>query len=769
MMKGIRLYDYQLDMKQRIEAAFRSHQSVMVQMPTGTGKTYLLAAVVSEYIARNQGRVWIVAHRRELVCQISDTIKRYIRQENLPMVSVMSIQWLSLHYREIKVRPVLIVIDEAHHALARTYSSIMNAFPEAKKLGVKATPCRLNGKGFTGLFELLLTSWSMNHFIVEGYLSLYDYYSIRPDSEEQRKIDSLRKRSVDGDYQQKEMGEVLDKRPSIERLCRTVREYAPGKKGIVYAINIAHAEHIATYYRKCGIHAVAISSKTPQERRDEMIRRFRSSVATAGHPCIDVLVNVDLFSEGFDCPDVEFIQLARPTLSLSKYLQMVGRGLRVAKGKEYCVILDNVGLYKQFGLPSADRDWQQWFEGNQPERKDALSVGLNIIDGFYQDSISEHGDEDMIRIFDHEGLKKAIGRNFGFRAITSKDGLSGVVNGEGRLVVALQYKHIQLTEDGFAFCYNSRPGRRPWTDLKNEIWFHKRPKCIELGGIEFSGEDERRLYPRICSKWIDETAWLNRKIIELQVGRGVSWKGLFILWYKQDRVYRLVDAQNSGMRVYHDENGKTYIQNNLDQPLVEVDHIENVDAYCKKCAEQQDWIHDNLMLFRKERRLRVNDVNRILKGLVDGYSVLSDRDGILDVRTKNGEEYWIDTQTNTKHLSRPVLRKRGYVELLVEGNMTFVRNIRKVVGMPFENWCIKADDNICTIYNNLYLKDKPYYSFKIKQRSDDFSYFLVKIDFSLKGKSEFWNMKITQYPGEGLKCTYVKPCEDMSNHNEIKG
>jgi hypothetical protein len=92
----------------------------------------------------------------------------------------------------------------------------------------------------------------------------------------------------------------------------------------------------------------------------------------------------------------------------------------------------------------------------------------------------------------------------------------------------------------------------------------------------------------------------------------------------------------------------------------------------------------------------------------------------------------------------------------------------KVSSIPFQNWCMKADNNICTIYNNLYFKNKPYYSFKIKQRSDDFSYILVKIDFSLKGKREPWNMKITQYPGDDLKCIYVKPREDMVNHREIK-
>ena len=241
----------------------------------------------------------------------------------------------------------------------------MNAYPKAKKLGLTATPYRLNGKGFTDLFDTLLCSWSMERFIAEGRLSLYDYYSVKPDGADQLLVDSLQRRGGDGDYLLKELNEVMDVRPSLERLCLTVKAYVPGKKGIVYAISIQHAEHIAAFYRGHGIRAVAISCLTPLDERKKLIERFKwaSCPSAAKDDEIEVLVSVDLFSEGFDCPDVEFIQLARPTLSLAKYMQMVGRGLRVAEGKRYCVILDNVGLYKRFGLPSVDRDWQRMFEG----------------------------------------------------------------------------------------------------------------------------------------------------------------------------------------------------------------------------------------------------------------------------------------------------------------------------------------------------------------------------------------------------------------------
>ena len=331
----------------------------MVQMPTGTGKTHLLASLVyEEFRTKNEeAYVWIVAHRRELVEQIEETVARYGILKGDERVKVMSIQWLSRHWENVKdERPSLIVIDEAHHALAETYKELWLRYPNAKKLGMTATPCRLNRKGFTDLFEALITSDSIADFIKQGWLSPFDYVSIRPNSEDQKLIDGLEKRGADGDFQVKEMDAVLNRRPSIERLYESVRQYADGKKGIVYAISINHARNIAEYYKGQGMNAVAIDSKTPTKVRRLLVEYFKGGK-------IQVLVNVDVFSEGFDCPDVEFIQLARPTLSLAKYLQQVGRGLRKTQGKDSCVIIDNVGLYRLFGLPTANRDWQAMFEG----------------------------------------------------------------------------------------------------------------------------------------------------------------------------------------------------------------------------------------------------------------------------------------------------------------------------------------------------------------------------------------------------------------------
>ena len=442
MMK-IKLYDYQEDMKGRIEGELRLHRSVMAQMPTGTGKTYLLTAVIDSFVSNNpMEKVWIVAHRRELVSQIDETVRKFHSyyasntSSLLSSVKAMSIQWLMRHYDEIEEEPGMIVIDEAHHALAKTYKEMWERFPNAKFLGLTATPCRLNGKGFTDLFDVLVQSWSVPEFICKGRLATYDFVSIKSDGVTQQLIDSLQKRGADGDYQNKEMDMLLNKKPSIERLYQSLEEFGKNRKGIVYAINISHAQKITKLYQEHGVKAIAIDSKTPAVERQQDIEAFKKGD-------IQVLVNVDIFSEGFDCPDVEFVQLARPTLSLAKYLQMVGRGLRVAKGKKNCVIIDNVGLYRVFGLPSQVWNWNAMFEGKLKvgKRKETPKDREFFLRSEEQETMPIGQDSEMMMVMSHEELLQTIQyREFvdskgEFAIIKLPDGKMTVVNRQGEQVI----------------------------------------------------------------------------------------------------------------------------------------------------------------------------------------------------------------------------------------------------------------------------------------------------------------------------------------------
>ena len=442
-MKEIKLFDYQEDMKERIEKALRLHRSVMAQMPTGTGKTYLLTAVIDSFVSNNpMEKVWIVAHRRELVSQIDETVRKFHSYSAsntsslLSSVKAMSIQWLMKHYDEIEEEPGMIVIDEAHHALAKTYKEMWERFPKAKFLGLTATPCRLNGKGFTDLFDVLVQSWDIPEFISKGRLATYDFVSIKSDGMTQRLIDSLQKRGADGDYQNKEMDMLLNKKPSIERLYRSLEEYGKDRKGIVYAINISHAQKITKLYQENGVKAIAIDSKTPAAERQQDIEAFKKGD-------IQVLVNVDIFSEGFDCPDVEFVQLARPTLSLAKYLQMVGRGLRVAKGKKNCVIIDNVGLYRVFGLPSQVWNWKATFEGKlrYSRKKETPKERDFFLMYGKQETMPVGQDSEMMMVMSHEELMQSlkyrefVDCNDDFAIVKLPDRKMTVVNRQGEQVI----------------------------------------------------------------------------------------------------------------------------------------------------------------------------------------------------------------------------------------------------------------------------------------------------------------------------------------------
>ena len=468
------LRDYQIDICSRVSEAFEHHRSVMVQMPTGTGKTMVLAELVKQLMMKDEGvRILIVAHRRELVEQIKATIKRMKMDSR--NITVESIQTISRRIATIEFAPSLVVIDEAHHALAKTYKMMWETWPDAKFLGLTATPCRLNGKGFTDLFDVLVQSWDIPTFIKEKWLSTYDFVSIKADSRTQQLISSLKKRGADGDYQVKEMDAVLNKRPSIERLYNCVMEYAHNRKGFVYAININHARSIAEYYQEQGVNAVAIDSHTPVKERERLISSFRSGE-------LQVLVNVDIFSEGFDCPDVEFIQLARPTLSLAKYLQMVGRGLRPSKGKKNCMIIDNVGLYRVFGLPSQIWDWKSAFEGRMKMREERLKMkdeSLKSRDNHSSFIINQKIDTEMYLVVSHEQLDATFEQQEKDDVMARErtkllNGVFGKVTIVGRQLAELREKRGEVPT---------------YVDLMNMNWLRYledgKPGVIRIGGVDF--------------------------------------------------------------------------------------------------------------------------------------------------------------------------------------------------------------------------------------------------------------------------------------------
>ena len=364
-----RLRPYQQDVKDKIFTLWKSEKNVMLQMPTGAGKTILFSSVINDIIKVPDSKILIIAHRKELLEQISSHLSKYNIEHGIissnrkrcleKRVQVASIQTLTHKNNEEITKsfvPNFIVIDEAHHTLAKTYDQLWKLYPLSWKLGVTATPCRINGAPFTNHFSELISSLSVKELIEKGFLSDYTFYTENPDSDLSKAILSIKKKSSTGDYRIDDLLQNLNVERHVKKLVLSYSTYANGLKGIVYCISIEHAHNICEAYKNIGVVAEYIDSKTPKTEREQIVQDFKDGK-------IQVLVNVDIFSEGFDCPDVEFIQMARPTWSLSKYMQQVGRGLRTSLGKDKTIILDNAGMYARFGLPSETRLWNATFAG----------------------------------------------------------------------------------------------------------------------------------------------------------------------------------------------------------------------------------------------------------------------------------------------------------------------------------------------------------------------------------------------------------------------
>lgn len=404
------LRPHQIEAKAKIFEAWTKYDSVMLQMPTGTGKTYLFTSLINDIIntykfAHKYIKILIVAHRTELLDQISSTLNKFgiahgfiqgtrgqYLWKRVQVGSIMSLLTDKNYYNVCRQKFDYIIVDEAHHSLADTYIRLFGLFPNAKKLGVTATPWRLNHESFLSLYQYLIVSPQISWFINNNLLSDFDYVSIKQDSEVQRLVDKSEVVNT-GEFSNVDLDNTFNNQRIRSKLYESYLQFANGRKGIIYAINKRHAAKIAELYSSHGVKAMAIDCDTPRDVRQEMISAFKSGE-------ISVLVNVDIFTEGFDCPDVNFIQLARPTRSLSLYLQQVGRGLRIVEGKEKTIILDNVGLYNYFGLPDANRKWQYHFVGHEdvehesrsPQDKD--SFGMADFD--FEESKFNEDNEQMV-------------------------------------------------------------------------------------------------------------------------------------------------------------------------------------------------------------------------------------------------------------------------------------------------------------------------------------------------------------------------------------
>lgn len=352
-----------------LRIAFRTYARVLGVGPTGFGKTVVFSAI-AHGAASKGNNVLIGAHRVELLDQISEALA----QANTPhgfiaadyeykpqQTMVASIQTLVRRLDKIRP-PQLIIIDEAHHAMAQTYRRILSQWPQAKVLGVTATPIRTSGAGLGDLFHTMVVGPTIPELIEDGHLSPFRVFA--PPT-----MDTSGLHMRAGDYVPSEI-EALANKPSVTgSALNEYRKLSDGKRALAFCTSVEHAHSVANEFREAGYAALALDGGT-----DRGIRR--QAVADFKRGAIQIMASCDLFSEGFDCGGVECGIFLRPTASLGLYQQQVGRCLRIAEGKSHAVLLDHAGNCVRFGLPDTPRDWS--LKGEGPEKGAKREVSCRI-------------------------------------------------------------------------------------------------------------------------------------------------------------------------------------------------------------------------------------------------------------------------------------------------------------------------------------------------------------------------------------------------------
>lgn len=347
------LRPYQEELVQSILAEWSAgNRRVLGQSPTGSGKTVIFSAIAAEFTTRGEG-VLVLAHREELIIQAAEKlaavtaqpvgiIKAGYHPDPSAALQVASVQ--TLIRRRDRPPAGLVVIDEAHHSPANSYQEILDGYPEAYILGVTATPARSDGQGFKKQYDALVLGWSVRKLIDEGYLCQFRLFAAK------KCIKAADVKLTAGDYNQRELAELVNTTLTLGDVVGTWKKYALGKKTVVFCVDVAHSEAVAEGYQAAGFAAEHLDGESSTLERSEALERFRTGET-------QVLVNCALFTEGLDIPNIECVQCLRPTTSLILHLQMVGRGLRQVAGKEYLTVLDHTENWIFHGLPDEDHEW----------------------------------------------------------------------------------------------------------------------------------------------------------------------------------------------------------------------------------------------------------------------------------------------------------------------------------------------------------------------------------------------------------------------------
>lgn len=346
------LRDYQQRLIGEARDAYaRRMRSVLLQLPTGAGKT-LTASTVVHGAAKKGNRTWWLAHRRELINQTSrtfhemgiphGTVQAGHISDRHALVQIASVQTISRRLSEL-APPDLIVFDEAHHLASGTWAAIFEAFPDARVLGLSATPWRLDGQGLGRFFEHMVIGPSAAQLIEAGSLSKYKLFA--PSVPDLTDVATQA-----GDYKRSALAAAMSKPAIVGDAISHYLRICPGKRAIAFNAGIQNSRELVAQALASGIPAEHVDGSTPEFERDAAVERFRRGETL-------ILSNDSLFGEGVDIPAVEAVIDLAPSKSLSKVMQNWGRALRPCPGKEFAIILDHAGNSLKHGLPDDEREW----------------------------------------------------------------------------------------------------------------------------------------------------------------------------------------------------------------------------------------------------------------------------------------------------------------------------------------------------------------------------------------------------------------------------
>lgn len=320
-------------------------------------------AEIARRTTQNNNRVMFLIHRKEVLNQAVETFNE--QGVNPDLLTAGMVQTLTRRVDKLAV-PDVILVDEAHHALAKSYQRILSKFPKAIVLLFTATPHRTGKMQLDQIADDIIVGQSIHELTDKGFLAPFRYFQTPNDFDSK-----LLKRSSTGDYTAESMQQAMSTK-IFGHIVKQYKRIASGMQAVVYTYSVDSAHKIAAEFNEAGISAREVDGTTPQQLRDLIVDKFRSQE-------IQILVNVNLFTEGVDLPNVDCVIMARPTSSLALYLQFSMRCLNPRPGKT-AIIIDHANNFKQFGYPDDDRDWKKAIKSGRQKSKSLLKdPGLSII------------------------------------------------------------------------------------------------------------------------------------------------------------------------------------------------------------------------------------------------------------------------------------------------------------------------------------------------------------------------------------------------------